>query len=119
MRTEPSDAVLTSAILVLVITCAVVSSPSATPTEENSTSPLDPKLRIELLARADALPRMRSLLVSIDDELVEEHYYHGAVARGVENLKSVSKSIISVLVGIEFGRPDCSDPWLGVRASKT
>jgi CubicO group peptidase (beta-lactamase class C family) len=100
MRTASADAALTSTILVLALTFVLVSSPRATPAEENSPSPLDPKLRIELLARANALPRMRSLLVSIDDELVEEHYYHGAAAHRVANVKSVSKSIISILVGI-------------------
>ena len=39
----------------------------------------DSELRDELLFRADELPRLRSLLVSVDGQLVEEHYYHGAI----------------------------------------
>ena len=52
------------------------------------------------LARVAELPRMRSILVSVDGELLAEQYYHGATPRRAANLKSASKSIISVLVGI-------------------
>jgi CubicO group peptidase (beta-lactamase class C family) len=64
----------------------------------------DSELRDELLFRADELPRLRSLLVSVDGQLVEEHYYHGATASRLANVKSVSKSIISLLVGIAIDR---------------
>ena len=53
-----------------------------------------------VLARVADLPRMRSLLVSVDGELLAEQYFHGAAPRQAANLKSASKSIISVLVGI-------------------
>ena len=52
------------------------------------------------LARVAELPRMRSILVSVDGELLVEQYFHGAVPHRAANLKSASKSIISVLVGI-------------------
>ena len=52
------------------------------------------------VARVADLPRMRSLLVSVDGVLQVEQYFHGASARRAANLKSASKSIISVLVGI-------------------
>ncbi len=52
------------------------------------------------VARVVDLPRMRSLLVSVDGNLQVENYFHGASARRAANLKSASKSIISVLVGI-------------------
>jgi len=65
---------------------------------------LDPALRVRALERTKELPRLRSLLVSIDGELVEEHYFNGARAAHAENLKSASKSILSALVGIAFDR---------------
>lgn len=87
--------------LVLAAACALVAAGGGASSDDSlPTSPLDPALRGELLSRADELPRLRSLLVSVDNELVEEHYYHGASAGRVANLKSVSKSIISLLVGI-------------------
>ncbi len=57
-----------------------------------------------LAAQGRELPRLRSLLVSVDGEIVEEHYFNGATARRVANLKSASKSIISILVGIAIDR---------------
>ena len=53
-----------------------------------------------VVARVAELPRMRSLLVSVDGELLAEQYFHGAAPHRAANLKSASKSIISVLVGI-------------------
>ena len=52
------------------------------------------------LARVAELPRMRSILVSVDGDLLVEQYFHGAAPHRAANLKSASKSIISVLVGI-------------------
>ena len=68
--------------------------------ENETPSSLDPTLRDGALARAGKLPRLRSLLIAFDGELVEERYYGGATARSLANLKSASKSIISILVGI-------------------
>jgi len=52
------------------------------------------------VARVAQLPRMRSLLVSVDGRLAVEQYFHGAAVHRAANLKSASKSIISLLVGI-------------------
>ena len=65
---------------------------------------LAPDVRDALVTRASELPRLRSLLVSVDDEVVEEHYFNGASERGVANLKSASKTIMSILVGIAIDR---------------
>jgi CubicO group peptidase (beta-lactamase class C family) len=65
---------------------------------------LEPSLHARTLERANNLPRLRSLLISIDGELVEEHYFNGARASHTANLKSASKSILSALVGIAFDR---------------
>jgi CubicO group peptidase (beta-lactamase class C family) len=56
------------------------------------------------LDAGEALPRLRSLLVSWQDELVVEHYFHGARAGRPFNIKSASKSVISALVGIAIDR---------------
>ncbi|HEX2230208.1 MAG TPA: serine hydrolase [Candidatus Binatia bacterium] len=65
---------------------------------------LDPALRGRAFERARELPRLRSLLVSIDGELVEERYFNGARTTDPANLKSASKSVLSALVGIAFQR---------------
>jgi CubicO group peptidase (beta-lactamase class C family) len=51
-----------------------------------------------------SLPRLRSLLISIDGELVDERYFHGARSTHPANLKLASKSIISTLIGIALDR---------------
>ena len=86
--------------LAFAVICVLVSAAGAVSSDNLPASPLDPALRVELLSRADQLPRLRSLLVSVNDQVVEEHYYHGASSRRAANLKSASKSIISLLVGI-------------------
>ena len=65
---------------------------------------LEPTLHARVLERANDLPRLRSLLISIDGELVEERYFHGARPSHTANLKSASKSVLSALVGIAFDR---------------
>lgn len=54
--------------------------------------------------RARTLPRLRSLLISVDGDLRAEHYFHGATPARATNIKSASKSIISTLVGIAIDR---------------
>ena len=61
---------------------------------------LDTALLHAAYARAAELPRLRSLLVSWRGELVGERYFRGATPSTPANIKSVSKSIISALVGI-------------------
>ena len=60
--------------------------------------------RGRILERAAGLPRLRSLLVSVGGELIEEHYFNGAAAHRSANLKSASKTIIAILVGIAIDR---------------
>jgi CubicO group peptidase (beta-lactamase class C family) len=65
---------------------------------------LEPALQVPAVERANDLPRLRSLLISIDGELVEERYFNGARRSHTANLKSASKSLLSALVGIAFDR---------------
>jgi CubicO group peptidase (beta-lactamase class C family) len=53
---------------------------------------------------AGELPRLRSLLVSRRGELVVEQYYNGARANRPLNVKSVSKTVLSALIGIAIER---------------
>ena len=56
------------------------------------------------LTTAESLPRMRSLLISRNGDLVLERYFNGAQSGSVTNIKSVSKSVLSALVGIAIER---------------
>ena len=57
-------------------------------------------------ARAAELPRLRSLLVEWHGLIVGERYFRGATRASPANIKSVSKSIVSALVGIAIARGD-------------
>ena len=65
---------------------------------------LETNLDTRVLTRANELPRLRSLLISVDRKLVAERYFSGVRATQPENLKSASKSILSTLVGIALDR---------------
>ena len=77
--------------------------------------------RTLLLAQTDravdasgALPRLHSLLVSHRGELIYEEFFNGRKADDLDNVKSVSKSIISALVGVAIGQGTIPD---GVNAT--
>ncbi|MDE2905238.1 MAG: serine hydrolase [Acidobacteriota bacterium] len=70
----------------------------------NGAPALDEFHRARILERAAGLPRLRSLLVSVGGERIEEHYFNGAAAHRSANLKSASKTIIAILVGIAIDR---------------
>lgn len=53
---------------------------------------------------ANEMPRLHSLLVSQGGELVVEEYFNGRNARQAANVKSVSKSFMSALVGIAIDK---------------
>ncbi|MCC7010154.1 MAG: serine hydrolase [Acidobacteria bacterium] len=58
----------------------------------------------DAVARAAALPRLRSLLVAVDGRLLVERYFHGVSAARSANIKSASKSVLAMLVGIAIDR---------------
>ncbi|NIO06576.1 MAG: serine hydrolase [Deltaproteobacteria bacterium] len=65
---------------------------------------LESTLHARAKERAAQLPRLRSLLVSVDGKIVSEQYYREAKPSYWANLKSVSKSVLSILVGIAIDK---------------
>lgn len=63
-------------------------------------SSYDPDLLERMLARAEQLTPLSSLVVSRGGEVVVEKYYRGMRADRAVNVKSVSKTLLSPLVGI-------------------
>ncbi len=78
----------------------LVGSAGSRPAGANDAPALDAFHRARILERAASLPRLRSLLVSVGGDRIEEHYFNGASARRSANLKSASKTIVAILVGI-------------------
>ena len=64
---------------------------------------------------AGDLPRLHSLLASWRGEVVLERYFNGARATRAANVKSVSKSIISALVGVAIDRGMVRGPETPIR----
>jgi CubicO group peptidase (beta-lactamase class C family) len=58
----------------------------------------------DAIQAAGQLPRLHSLLVQWRDQVVLERYFNGATATRPANIKSVSKSIVSALVGVAIER---------------
>lgn len=54
--------------------------------------------------QARQLPRLHSLIISQNGELIFERYYQGRTANQPANLKSASKSILSALIGIAIDK---------------
>lgn len=58
----------------------------------------------DALETAETLPRLYSLLISVDGTVRAERYFNGASATRATNIKSASKSIVATLVGIAIER---------------
>jgi CubicO group peptidase (beta-lactamase class C family) len=90
----------------LLVCLAFVTLAHSLDARQNSTnsSPAQTGRFADAVTAASELPRLHSLLVSRRGELVLERYFNGARATRAANVKSVSKSIISALVGIAIDR---------------
>lgn len=100
-----------TATAALILTAGAVSgcgdgplSPDDIAQEWLARAPDDVGMDASLLDRADAqaqaIPRFRSLLVARRGALVMERYYGGAERETLHDVRSVTKSIVSALVGI-------------------
>ena len=70
----------------------------------NEASTASDALFADALDAAEQMPRLHSMLISHRGELVLEKYFNGSTSRQTANVKSVSKSWISALIGIAIGR---------------
>lgn len=68
------------------------------------TTGLDPALMRNVVAAAEHLPRLNSLLVARDGEILAEHRFRGPALSTPVNIKSASKSVLSALAGIAIER---------------
>ena len=65
---------------------------------------LEARLFGPAVSAAARMPRLHSLLISHDGELILEEYFNGSSPARRANVKSVSKSVMSALVGIAIDR---------------
>ena len=62
------------------------------------------------LSTAQEMPRLHSLLVSVDGELILEEYFNGRQRNQSASVKSVSKSFMSALIGIAIDQDYIAGP---------
>jgi CubicO group peptidase (beta-lactamase class C family) len=79
------------------------------------TSTAQPGRFDDAIKAAGELPRLHSLVVSQRGEVILERYFNGARAARGANVKSVSKSIISALVGVAIDRGLMAGPETPIR----
>ncbi len=91
-------------LLAASIALAVTAVTGTAPTSVQSTGASLEAALARAAQTASELPRLHSLLVSWRGELVLEQYFNGTRASRPANVKSVSKSLISALVGIALER---------------
>lgn len=99
----PLRALRLSAVLALVA-CGLAGcrSPSdaADPlARDKRTTGLDADRLAAVVARAEALPQLRALIVARDGDVLAEHYAGGYARDEPANIKSASKSVLSAVVG--------------------
>ncbi len=86
------------AALAACLACGGGSSPSA-PTPTSSTPALDPAF-----ALARQQPNITSLVVSRDGTIVGQEYFHGGGPDTPQDVRSVTKSVMSLVVGVALSR---------------
>src|SRR5688572_22486935 len=89
-----------AASLVLVLACSIVTAKGQAQAPAVATADALPDAR----AAAAALPALHSLIVSRRGELLLEYYAPNYSRTRLANIKSASKSIIAMLVGIAIDR---------------
>jgi len=99
--------IVTLVAAVLVTTCGEAPfAPIDVSSEWVQRTPAQSGMDAALLDRADehalAIPRFRSLLVARRGAIVMERYYGGASAATLNDVRSVTKSIVSTLAGIAY-----------------
>jgi len=95
-------------LVLVLVTLGISMMAVGTPAFQQQAAPqpaaVKPPIIADLRTLASELPQLRSLVVSWRGELIAEHYAAGAGASRLANIKSASKSIISMLVGIAIQR---------------
>lgn len=97
---DSRGSIASSPSFVLTASVLLGASAAAQAPDPSRTRPFDPSRLQAAYDHAAQLPRLRSFLIAVDGTIVSERYYRGATRARSANVKSVSKSIISALVGI-------------------
>ncbi|MBB5745250.1 serine hydrolase domain-containing protein [Brevundimonas variabilis] len=96
---------LTAVLLMAAPACSETNRAGNPPVQaRSSTTGLDAGLLAEALSEAETLPRLHSVIVARDGEVVAERVYRGPSLDTPVNIKSASKSVLAALAGIAIGQ---------------
>ncbi len=108
---EPFDRKVRCGVRTALCTLAMGAVMLALETDRTvSANSLDTALLAHAFDRAASLPRLHALIVARDGEVVAERAFRGPGLDTPVNVKSVSKSLISALVGIAITRGELNGP---------
>jgi CubicO group peptidase (beta-lactamase class C family) len=93
----------------IVPACALAALLAEQHAQAEDLVPIDKQAFADALHAAEQMPRLHSLLISHHGELLVEKYFNGISASRAANVKSVSKSIMSALVGIAIEKGFVAD----------
>jgi CubicO group peptidase (beta-lactamase class C family) len=115
-RRRRALAALAATVLIALPVCHAMRGPESSdallpaPEPRPRTVGLDPARIGEAVARAETLPRLRALLVARHGEILVERHVRGPGLDSYANVKSVSKSLLSALVGIAIAEGHLEGP---------
>ncbi len=104
MPVSAKSSKITTALVTLAAVALSTTSLRSAPAQAQAAEATNALRFDAALNRAANLPRLHSLLVSHGGELVLEEYFNGADPARPANIKSVSKSVISALIGIAIAQ---------------
>lgn len=96
---------LTTVLLLTAPACSDAGI-AATPVGQihSPTTGADAALLADALAEAEALPRLNSIIIARDGQILAERVYRGPSLDTPVNIKSASKSVLAALAGIAIGK---------------
>ena len=94
-----------TAVLLLTAPACSDAGIAATPVGQihSPTTGADAALLVDALAEAEALPRLNSIIIARDGQILAERVYRGPSLDTPVNIKSASKSVLAALAGIAIG----------------
>lgn len=85
----------------LILSLFIITAAGCVEKKDGSSEKKGEKLTLETINRdAKAIGNLRSLIISKDDQILSEKYFHSYRSDSLDHVRSVTKSVIGILTGI-------------------